>query len=60
VYLQGKFPHHRRHQPDPKDEIKMEQVKKNVTKVRDCNYFEKGPAISLSGYFDVSKTLFNI
>jgi hypothetical protein len=60
VYLQGKLPMYRHHQPEPKDGTKMEQVKKELTNVRNCNYIEKGGVLSLTGYFDVPKTLFDI
>jgi hypothetical protein len=60
VYLQGKLPRYRRHQPEPRDETKTEQVRKKLAKVRDRNYIERGPVLSLTGYFDVPKTLFDI
>jgi hypothetical protein len=60
VYVQGKLPRYQRHQPAPKDETKTEQVKKKLSKVRSRNYIEKGPVLSLTGYFDVPKTIFDI
>jgi hypothetical protein len=39
----------------------MEQVKQKLAKVRARNYIKKrGPVLSLTGYFDVPKTLFDI
>jgi hypothetical protein len=60
VYVQGKLPRYQGHQPEPKDKIKTEQVKKKLWKVRSRNYIEKGPVLSLTGYFDVPKTIFDI
>jgi hypothetical protein len=60
VYVQSKLPRYRRHQPEPKDEVKTEQVRKKLSKVRNRNYIKKGPVLSLTGYFDVPKTIFDI
>ena len=55
VFQQAKFPRYRRHQPNPKDEEKAEQVRKKLGKVRERGYIEPSPVNSLTGYFDVEK-----
>jgi hypothetical protein len=60
VFIQGTLARYLGHQPKPKDETKLEQVREKLAKVRERGYIEAGTVLSLMGYFDVQKTLFDI
>jgi hypothetical protein len=60
VFIQDTLPRYLRHQPEPKDETKLEQVREKLAKVRERGYIKAGTVLSLTGYFDVQKTLFDI
>jgi hypothetical protein len=60
IYFTGKPPRYRKSQPKPSSKEKADQVRSKLARVRLRGYIEKGTVLSLTGYFDVQKTLFDI
>lgn len=56
VFVRGKLPKYKRHQPKLSDAAKATLVRNKLSKVTARGYMERGPVRSLTGFFDVPKT----